>query len=272
MGTFGDLMVNEEANRTAAEFVRDKICEIVHDPAVAELLLPKQIIGCKRICIDTDYYETFNRPNVRLVDVKHTPIDEFTPQGIRIGDTEHELDCVVLATGYDAMTGTALRLGLVGRGGRTLADAWSAGPRSYLGLGVPGFPNAFFITGPGSPSVLSAMITAIEQHVEWITACIAYVRRNGYQTIEADAGSADAWVEHVNAVADTTLFPHCNSWYLGANVPGKPRVFMPLIGFPAYVDTCRDVVANDYEGFVLGRGLDGEERDDRDADTAGVSV
>jgi cyclohexanone monooxygenase len=161
---------------------------------------------------------------------------------------------IVFATGYDAMTGSLARIDIRGRRGACLRDAWSVGPRTYLGLGVAGFPNLFTVTGPGSPSVLANMIVAIEQHVDWITDCLAYLRNGGYASIEATVAAQDAWVEHVNAIAGTTLYPTCNSWYLGANVPGKPRVFMPLIGFPPYVEKCNDVAAKGYEGFVLGRG------------------
>ena len=251
LGAFGDLLLNGEANEIAAEFVRGKIREIVQDPAVAERLTPKQVIGCKRLCVDTGFYATFNRPNVRLVDISKTGIDEITPTGVRAGGETYELDAIVLATGFDAMTGTLLRIDIRGRGGRTLREAWAAGPRTYLGLGVAGFPNLFTITGPGSPSVLTNMMVSIEQHVNWIADCIAALRAQGHATIEARREAQDAWVEHVNAVADRTLYPMCNSWYLGANMPGKTRVFMPLVGFPPYVEKCRDVVAKGYEGFVL---------------------
>jgi cyclohexanone monooxygenase len=251
---FNDFLRNREANAKAAEFVRRRIRETVRDPAVADLLCPKQVIGCKRLCLDTGYFEAFNRPNVHLVDVSRHPIERLTPRGLVTGGKEYELDVIVFATGYDAMTGSLARIDIRGRRGARLRDAWSAGPRTYLGLGVAGFPNLFTVTGPGSPSVLANMIVAIEQHVDWITDCLAYLRNGGYASIEATVAAQDAWVEHVNAIAGTTLYPTCNSWYLGANVPGKPRVFMPLIGFPPYVEKCNDVAAKGYEGFVLGRG------------------
>jgi cyclohexanone monooxygenase len=251
LGAFIDLLFSPEANDTAAEFVRGKIREIVQDPEVAELLSPRTVIGCKRLCVDTGYFETFNRPNVELVDVSTTPISEITPHGLRVGDREFELDAIVYATGFDAMTGALLSIDIRGRDGRALRDAWEAGPRTYLGLGTVGFPNFFTISGPGSPSVLTNMIVSIEQHVEWIAECLAYLRDNGFDRIEATQAAQDAWVDHVNAIADFTLFPSCNSWYLGANVPGKPRVFMPLLGFPPYVEKCNEVAANDYEGFAL---------------------
>jgi cyclohexanone monooxygenase len=251
LGAYIDLLFDPDANDTAAEFVRGKIREIVKDPAIAERLSPKTVIGCKRLCVDTGYFETFNRPNVELVDVSETPIEEITPHGLRVGDRDFDLDCIVFATGFDAMTGALLKIDIRGCGGRTLQDAWVAGPRTYLGLGTVGFPNLFTISGPGSPSVLTNMIVSIEQHVNWITECIEYLRENGRHRIEATVEAQDAWVAHVNAVADFTLFPSCNSWYLGANVPGKPRVFMPLLGFPMYVDKCNEVASKGYEGFVL---------------------
>jgi cation diffusion facilitator CzcD-associated flavoprotein CzcO len=251
LGGFVDLLIDPKANDTAAEFVRNKIREIVNDQGVADLLSPNTVIGCKRLCVDTGYFETYNRDNVALVDVSTEPISEITPGGLRIGDREFEFDCIVFATGFDAMTGALLSIDIRGREGRTLQDAWAEGPRTYLGLNSVGFPNFFTISGPGSPSVLTNMIVSIEQHVNWITDCLAYLRENGHRRIEATLEAQDAWVHFVNMVADFTLFPQCNSWYLGANVPGKPRVFMPLIGFPTYAAKCDDVAAKGYEGFVL---------------------
>jgi len=253
LGAFFDLLLDRDANDTAAEFVRAKIREIVTDPDVADRLSPKTVIGCKRLCVDSGYFETFNRDNVELVDVSAEPISEITPHGLRVGDREFEFDCIVFATGFDAMTGALLSIDIRGRDGRSLRDAWAAGPRTYLGLNSVGFPNFFTISGPGSPSVLTNMIVSIEQHVEWITECIEYLRENGHRRIEATLEAQDAWVEFVNTVAGYTLFPSCNSWYLGANVPGKPRVFMPLLGFPTYVEKCNDVAAKGYEGFVLSK-------------------
>ena len=222
------------------------------DPAVAERLSPKTVVGCKRLCVDTGYFETFNRPNVELVDVSETPIEEITARGLRVGDREFEFDCIVFATGFDAMTGALLSIDIRGRDGRSLQEAWAEGPRTYLGLGVVGFPNLFTISGPGSPSVLTNMIVSIEQHVNWISDCIAVPpRATGTSASSRRLEAQDAWVAHVNGVADFTLFPSCNSWYLGANVPGKPRVFMPLLGYPAYVEKCEEVAAKGYSGFVL---------------------
>ena len=257
LGAFIDLLLDKNANDTAAEFARAKIRGIVKDPVVADRLSPTTVIGCKRLCVDTGYFDTFNRPNVELVDVSTTPIEEITPHGLRVGGREFELDCIVFATGFDAMTGALAKIDIRGVGGQLLRDAWSAGPRTYLGLGTVGFPNLFTISGPGSPSVLTNMIVSIEQHVNWITDCIDYLRDNRYERIEPTLDAQDAWVEFVNMVADFTLFPSCNSWYLGANVPGKPRVFMPLLGFPTYVQKCDDVAAKGYEGFALSSAPSG---------------
>jgi cyclohexanone monooxygenase len=250
LGAFADLMVDPAANDLAAEFVRDKIRGIVADPATARLLSPDTVIGCKRLCVDTGYYATFNRPNVALVDVSDHGIDEITEHGIRVDDTTYELDAIVFATGFDAMTGALAAIDIRGRNGETLRDAWAAGPRTYLGLTVAGFPNLFLVTGPGSPSVLTNMVTSIEHHVQWISDAIDHLKRNGLGRIEATVEAQDDWVEFVNLVASLTVYPSCNSWYLGANVPGKPRVFMPLIGFPTYVERCDTIVAAGYEGFV----------------------
>jgi cyclohexanone monooxygenase len=251
LGAFGDLVTDEEANEAACEFVRKKIREIVKDPEVAERLCPDTRIFCKRLCADTGYFETFNRENVHLVDVKASPIEEITAGGLRTSESEFELDCLVFATGFDAMTGALDRMDIRGRGGQSLKEKWQEGPRTYLGLETAGFPNFFIVNGPGSPSVLTNMLPAIEQHVEFIADCIQYMRERELRLIEADAEAELRWGEHVNEVADASLFPGCNSWYLGANVPGKPRVFLPLLGYPEYLEKCDEVAANDYEGFVL---------------------
>jgi cyclohexanone monooxygenase len=251
LGAYSDIVTDSVANDSAQEFVREKIRQVVKDPAVAELLLPKTTIGCKRLCLDTNYFETFNRDNVTLVDVRATPIQEILPRGLRTSNATFELDDLILATGFDAMTGTLLRIDIRGAGGVTLGERWAEGPKTYLGLTTVGFPNLFMMTGPGSPSVLSNMVVSIEQHAEWIAECVANLRARGLSRIEATPEAQAAWVAHVNEVADSTLYPRCNSWYLGSNVPGKPRVFMPYLGFPAYVDKCRQVVAAGYEGFRL---------------------
>jgi cyclohexanone monooxygenase len=256
MGAFSDLITNRAANETASEFVRRKIRAIVKDPAVAELLAPKGYpIGTKRICVDTEYFETFNRPNVTLVDVRTAPIEAITPRGLRAGGAEYECDALVFATGFDAMTGALTRIDIRGRGDLGLAEKWAEGPRTYLGLMTAGFPNLFMITGPGSPSVLSNMIVSIEQHVDWLSDCLAHLRGRGLTTIEATPEAEEAWVAHVNEVADRTLYPQAASWYMGANVPGKPRVFMPYIGgVGTYREKCAEIAAKGYEGFRLSVG------------------
>jgi cyclohexanone monooxygenase len=251
LGSFNDLIVNPAANELACEFVRDKIRAIVHDPATAAALCPSHPIGCKRLCVDTGYYASFNRPNVRLVDLAAAPIETFTPQGLRTGGEDHAFDAVVLATGFDAMTGTLMRLDLRGRGGLTIQDHWRAGPLNYLGLTIAGFPNLFNVAGPGSTSAFTNVIVSIEHHIDWIADCIAHLDAHGLSTIEATPEAEADYVAHVNAVAARTIYLNCNSWYLGANIPGKPRMFMPLFGLPAYVEKCAEVVRQGYAGFVL---------------------
>ena len=252
LGAFNDLLLNEHSNALAAEFVRQKIRATVHDPEVAGLLCPKQTIGCKRLGVDTGYYETYNRSNVKLVDVSVNPIDEITPSGLKTGGQDYAFDALVLATGFDAMTGTLMALDLRGRGGLSIQQKWCAGPLNSLGLTIAGFPNLFNIAGPGSTSAFTNVIVSIEHHVNWIADCIAHLDARGHATIEPTEPSETAWVAHVNAAAARTVFLTCNSWYLGANIPGKPRMFMPLVGFPAYADKCAQVAAKGYEGFVLG--------------------
>ena len=253
MSVYNNLALDQAANDTAADFVREKIAEIVKDPATAKLLQPTTYpIGTKRICIDTDYFETFNRPNVTLVDIKSDPIEEILPNAVRAGAKDYEIDALVLATGFDAMTGSVAKIDISGRQGQTLNQKWAEGPKTYLGLMSAGFPNLFIITGPGSPSVLSNMIVSIEQHVDWIADCIAYMRDRGFEAMEANKDAEDNWVAHVNEVAYTTLYPQANSWYMGANIPGKPRIFMPYIGgVGPYRQICNDVAAKGYEGFAM---------------------
>jgi cyclohexanone monooxygenase len=253
MSVYNNLLLDEPANDTAADFVRGKIAEIVKDSATARLLQPNSHpIGTKRICIDTDYFATFNRPNVELVDIKTNPIEEITENAVRVAGRDYEADALVLATGFDAMTGSVAKIDIVGRNAQTLNQKWAEGPRTYLGLMSAGFPNFFIITGPGSPSVLSNMIVSIEQHVDWISGCLAYMRDNGLVTMEADKAAEDKWVDHVNEVAHTTLYPQANSWYMGANIPGKPRIFMPYIGgVGVYRQKCDEVAAKEYEGFAM---------------------
>ena len=253
MSVYNNLLLDKAANDTAADFVRAKIAEIVKDPATAKLLQPdNHPIGTKRICVDTDYFATFNRPNVELVDVRSDPIEEITENGVRVAGKDYVADALVLATGFDAMTGSVAKIDIVGPGGRTLNQKWAEGPRTYLGLMSTGFPNLFIVTGPGSPSVLSNMIVAIEQHVDWISDCLVYMRDNGLAAMEATGPAEDKWVEHINEVAAATLYPQANSWYMGANIPGKPRIFMPYIGgVPVYRKKCDEVVARGYEGFAM---------------------
>ncbi len=251
---FADLLHSKAANDTASDFIRAKIRGVVRDARTAAMLTPTDHpFATKRPPIDTHYFETFNRDDVALVDVKATPIVEVTPEGIRTTEGTVPLDIIVFATGFDAMTGPLLAMDIRGAEGRSLRDDWAAGPRTYLGLQTAGYPNMFTVTGPGSPSVLTNMPVAIEQHTQWITACIRHMREKGLTRIETTQDAADAWVAHVNEAADATLLPLANSsWYLGANIPGKPRVFMPYAGGMArYAARCEEVAATDYEGFVL---------------------
>ncbi|MFR9804110.1 flavin-containing monooxygenase [Pseudonocardia sp. RS010] len=248
---YDDLLISQESNDTAAQFIRDKIAQIVADPEVAEDLSPTEYpMGTKRPCMDTGYYETYNRPNVKLINIKKTPIVRVVPNGIETSEGVIETDVIVFATGFDAMVGALNAIEIRGRDGRVLRDEWSKGPRTYLGLAVHGYPNMFVITGPQSPSVLSNMVVSIEQHVNWIGDCIQYVTDRSAQRIEAAQNAQDEWVEHVATLADTTLFPKAKSWYIGANVPGKPRVFMPYVGgIKPYRELCDSVAAKAYEGF-----------------------
>ncbi len=252
LGAYGDLLFDKEANDTVAEFVRNKIRAIVKDPATAELLCPDNVLGCKRLCVDSGYYEVYNQPHVTLVDVSRTPIERFAKRGIVTNGVEYPLDTVVCATGFAAMTGSLDRIRITGRNGLALIEKWRAGPRTYLGLSTAGFPNFFMITGPGSPSVLASMVQAIEQHVDWMADCIGHMRNLGASTIEPTVADEDEWVEHVNEVAQLSLRSTCSSWYVGANVPGRPRGFMRYIGgFPIYVQKCNEVMTGGFNGFVI---------------------
>ncbi|MEZ5818615.1 MAG: NAD(P)/FAD-dependent oxidoreductase [Hyphomicrobiaceae bacterium] len=253
MAAYNDLVTSKAANDTAAEFVREQIRAIVKDPKVAELLAPKDYpIGTKRICADTLYFETYNRANVSLVDIRSSPIEAITTSGIRTTDASYDLDAIVFATGFDAMTGTLLAIDIRGRRGAALRDKWEAGPRTYLGLMCADFPNMFMITGPGSPSVLSNMMVSIEQHVDWITRCLGHLESRQLSVIEPTQEAEDDWVAHVNELAGKTLYPAAASWYMGANIPGKPRVFMPYIGgVGRYRQHCDKVASAGYPGFVM---------------------
>jgi cation diffusion facilitator CzcD-associated flavoprotein CzcO len=252
LASFNDIGSNLEANKTAATFVHSKIHEIVKDQAVAELLCPKTVLGCKRLCVDTNYYGTFNRDNVTLVDIAEVGIDKISERGVIARGEEFSFDTLIFATGFDAMTGALLDIDIRGSNGLSLKEKWQGGPKNYLGLTISGFPNLFTITGPGSPSVLANMIVAIEQHVEWIASCLSYLRDNSKQRIEAEVTAEGSWVELVNDITETTIYSSgCNSWYTGANIPGKPRIFMPYLGYPSYVEKCESVVKQGYSGFKI---------------------
>ena len=251
LGSFNNLLTDQEANDTASEFVREQIRQIVKDPETAELLAPKTYpIGTKRICIDSGYFETYNRDNVDLVDISAKPIEKITPDGLIANGKSYTFDSIVFATGFDAMTGTLFNVDIQGRKSQTLKQKWYAGPRTYLGLMSEAFPNLFMITGPGSPSVKSNMIISIEQHVDFVTDSLVYMREHGLEIMEPERAAEDDWVDHVQEVANKTLFPRANSWYMGANIPGKPRLFMPYIGgVGRYRKICEEIVEEDYRGF-----------------------
>jgi cyclohexanone monooxygenase len=253
LSAFKDILVNQEANDAVAEFVRNKIRSIVKDPETAELLCPKDHpVASKRPCLDTNYFETFNRDNVTLVDVRGNPIEEITPQGVRTTKQEYPLEALVFATGFDAVTGAVAEIDIRVKGGTSLKERWAAGPQTYLGIMVAGIPNLFLVTGPQSPSVYAQMIMGIEYHTDWIADCIAYASEHGHHRIEPDPQAERDWVQHVQEVADRTLVPKANSWYVGANIPGKPRVFMLYVGgFDKYKRRCDRVAANGYEGFQM---------------------
>jgi cation diffusion facilitator CzcD-associated flavoprotein CzcO/acetyl esterase/lipase len=250
---YADIIVNPEANETVCDFLRAKIRAIVHDPETAEALCPKNhFYGTKRPCIDTNYYETYNLPHVRLIDLREDPIRTITEKGIETASRSFEFETIVFATGFDALTGPIVNVDIAGRDGLALADKWADGPRTYLGLMTTGFPNFFTITGPGSPSVLSNMVVSIEQHVDWVSACLALMREQQLATVEPTPVAEAGWVQHVNDYADITLFPRANSWYMGANVPGKARVFLPYIGgVDRYRKACDEVVSRNYLGFAF---------------------
>ena len=253
LAPYNDVGTDIEANRLLAAYAAGKIAEAVKDPVLADTLTPKTYpFTTKRLCVDTGYYDVYNRPNVTLVDLTQNPIDVITATGIRTGGTDYPLDAIIYAMGFDAMTGTLAKIDIRGRGGATLREQWADGPVNYLGLMVAGFPNLFTVTGPGSPSVLTNMVMSIEQHVEMIADAIAHLRQNALATIEPTPDAQTGWVTHVAEVADTTLYPQAASWYMGANVPGKPRVFLPYVGgFPAYVDACDAIVEAGYQGFAM---------------------
>jgi cation diffusion facilitator CzcD-associated flavoprotein CzcO len=249
---FPDQLRDERANAEARAFFEEKVRAVIADPQLADRLIPDDHpIGAKRICTDSGYYETFNRGDVTLVDLRESPLVEVTPTGIRTTTDHHLLDDVVFATGFDALTGALAAIDVRGRGGFALREAWANGPRTYLGLTVAGFPNMFVITGPGSPGVLTNMILAAEHHIDWVGQVIAHLDAEESWGVEATEQAQDGWTRHCSELAGTTLLPRANSWYLGANVPGKPRMFMPYVGgFAAYREVVADVVADGYRGFV----------------------
>ena len=256
-GPYADVLVDMEANRVAADFVHRKIHEIVKDAGVAEKLCPKDHpYGTKRPCIDTDYFATYNRPNVALVDIREDPIVCMTPAGLKTEKAEYPLDLLIFATGFDGVTGPLLRLGVTGSGGKRLAGEWADGPRTYLGLMVSGFPNLFTVTGPASPSVLTNMVSAIEQHVDWIAACIAHIDASGCTRIDADPAAEEAWNAEADALAEKSLYRVANSWYMGANIPGKPRRMLAYLGgLDTYTRRCDEVARDGYRGFKLHRAV-----------------
>ena len=251
LGSFNDLLTNADANYTAAEYVRQQIKRVVKDKETAEILCPRSYpIGTKRICIDTGYFETYNRENVKLVDISKKPIQRLVTDGIIVDDQLYPFDSIIFATGFDAMTGSIFNVDIKGRDGLALKEKWNAGPKTYLGLMSASFPNLFMITGPGSPSVKSNMIMSIEQHVDLVIETLLSMRRKGFSVVEPELEAENKWVDHVQEVANKTLFPQANSWYMGANIPGKPRLFMPYIGgVGAYREICEEIVANNYRGF-----------------------
>ncbi|ODR04816.1 cyclohexanone monooxygenase [Mycolicibacillus koreensis] len=253
--TFADQMTDLQANEEARKFYEEKVRAMIDNPDLADLLIPNDHpIGTKRICTDTNYFATFNRPHVELISVRSTPIESIDATGINTSDAHYDLDAIVLATGFDAMTGALAKIDIAGRDGRRLVDAWADGPRTYLGMAIDGFPNLFLLSGPGSPAVLANMVLHAEANVNWIAAAITYLDEHGYAAIEASPEAVSDWIAECNRLADATLFPRANSWYMGANVPGKPRIFMLFIGgFGVYLDICDEVAREGYRGFVLHR-------------------
>ncbi|MBM4203525.1 MAG: NAD(P)/FAD-dependent oxidoreductase [Gammaproteobacteria bacterium] len=253
MGVVGDALINKDANQRVAEFIHRKIRATVKDPQTAEDLCPtSHPVGTKRICVDIGYYETFNQLHVRLVNINRSPIERITAKGVQLRGEHVELDTLILATGFDAMTGALNDIDIRGTNGQQLKEKWAEGPRTYLGLMIAGFPNLFTITGPGSPSVLSNMLVSIEQHVDFICSCLQHMSRKGFKQVQTGLDHEDAWVAHVNEVAHATLFPKAGSWYMGANIPGKPRVFMPYAGgVGPYRELCDSVAKDNWRGFVF---------------------
>ncbi|BCN65625.1 cyclohexanone monooxygenase [Prescottella equi] len=254
--TFPDQLTDQAANDAAREFWEEKVRAVIDDPAIADLLIPDDhAIGAKRIVTDSGYYETYNRDNVELVNLKATPIVGMDAAGVNTTEAHYDLDAIVLATGFDAMTGSLDRLDIVGRGGQSLKEKWAAGPETYLGLGIDGFPNFFNLTGPGSPSVLANMVLHSELHVDWVADAIAYLDDRGAAAIEGTPEAVADWVEECRTRAEASLLNTANSWYLGANIPGRPRVFMPFLGgFAGYRQIITEVADSGYKGFAILEG------------------
>ena len=253
LGNFHDIISSKEANDTISEFVRNKIRERVKDPAVAEKLCPKDHpFGTKRVPLESGYYEVYNRDNVLLVDLKETPIERIQPNGIKTSDAEYEFDMIIFATGFDAVTGAFNRMDIRGVGGQALKDKWADGPRTYLGIQGVGFPNLFTLVGPHNGATFCNIPRCSEQNVEWVTGCIRYMRDHNYQRIEPTPVAEDQWTEHVGETIANTLLPAVDSWFMGANTPGKKKTFLMYAGgSPAYRKKCDEVAANGYEGFKV---------------------
>ena len=251
-GGYADIPVDVDSNEVAANFVRNKIKEVVKNPETAERLCPKYHIGGKRLCVDTGYFETFNKENVHLIDINQNPISQVDAESIQADET-YQIDTLILATGFDAITGALTGLDIVGRNEINLKDQWKEGAKSYLGLGVSNFPNLFTITGPGSPSVLSNMMPSIEQHVNWIADCISWMSENNKSVIESTETAEEEWMKLVNEIADTTIFTSTKSWYNGSNIEGKAKSFLPFIGVPVYTEKLEEITAADYQGFVFDK-------------------
>lgn len=248
---FGDLYTSVEANGTAAEFVRKKIRQIVMDQGLADHLMPDTLIGAKRLCVDNGYFQMFNRNNVELVDLRENNLIEITEGGLLMERGEIPVDVIVFATGFDAITGALLKIDIRGRDGLSLREAWADGPETWLGIGTAGFPNLFLVNGPGSPAGLANMVVLAEDNVNWIADCIAHMERAGAETIEADKAAQSEWAERLTEMAEASIYPLANSWYVGANVPGKPRKFVSHMDYPEYLKACQQSAKAGYSGFLL---------------------
>jgi cyclohexanone monooxygenase len=252
LGAFNDILFNDDANQACIDYWRSRIEEIIDDPKLVELLTPDEEFGCKRLCSGTGFYEMFNRDNVTLVDVRGTGIERFTPAGLRAEGVDYDLDTIIFATGFDAMTGSVTRIRITGKGGQTIQQKWAEGPKTYLGLMISGFPNMFNMVSAGSPSVLATMVTAAEQHGDWVGECLDHMRETGKTVIEATPEAEAEWSAEVKRAGDASLRTNCDSWYVGSNIEGKARVFAPYIGgWPPYVARCNAETASKYENCVL---------------------